>query len=188
MRYRLPESVTVEGRTYPIRSDYRAILDILAAFNDPELSDEEKMIVCLSIFYPEYPNVNPDHIEKLYQETMAFIDAGMPKDDKEKPALVYWEQDEPLIVPAINKIAHRDIRSSDHLHWWTFIGYFMEIGESLFSTIIDIRSKKAKGKKLEKYEQEFFKENKHLILRQKSADEQAQIEAEKAAINAMLGY
>lgn len=188
MRYRLPESVTVEGRTYPIRSDYRAILDILAAFNDPELSDEEKMVVCLSIFYPDYPHVDPAHIDQLYQETMTFIDAGMPRDEKEKPALVYWEQDEPLIVPAINKIAHRDIRSSDHLHWWTFLGYFMEIGESLFSEVLNIRSKRATGKKLEKHEKEFEKDNKHLINRRRSAEEQAQIDAEKEAINKLLGF
>ena len=39
----------------------------------------------------------------------------------------------------------------------------MGIGEGLFSNIVRIRHKKAKGKKLEKYEQEFYKENKSLI-------------------------
>ena len=49
------------------------------------------------------------------------------------------------------------------MHLWTFIGAYMEIGEGLFSNIIHIRQKKAKGKKLEKWEQEFYKENKSLI-------------------------
>lgn len=39
----------------------------------------------------------------------------------------------------------------------------MEIGESLFSQILSVRMKKAKGKKLEDWEREFYKENKTLI-------------------------
>ena len=35
----LPTSVNVSGKEYNIRSDYRAILDICTALNDPELSD-----------------------------------------------------------------------------------------------------------------------------------------------------
>jgi len=49
------------------------------------------------------------------------------------------------------------------MHWWTFLGYFNEIGECLLSTVINIRQKKNKGKKLEKYEQEFYRANKSLI-------------------------
>ena len=47
-----------------------------------------------------------------------------------------------------------------YLHWWTFLGAYMEIGESLFSQILSVRMKKAKGKKLEDWEREFYKENK----------------------------
>jgi transcription initiation factor TFIIIB Brf1 subunit/transcription initiation factor TFIIB len=49
------------------------------------------------------------------------------------------------------------------MHWWTFLGYFNEIGEGLLSTVISIRQKKNKGKNLEKYEQEFYRANKSLI-------------------------
>jgi hypothetical protein len=39
------------------------------------------------------------------------------------------------------------------------MGYFSAIGESPLSTVVGIRSKIAKGKKLEKYEQEFRHDN-----------------------------
>ena len=39
----------------------------------------------------------------------------------------------------------------------------MEIGEGTFATVVSIRDKKAKGKKLEDWEREFYKENKTLI-------------------------
>lgn len=49
------------------------------------------------------------------------------------------------------------------MHWWTFLGLFNEIGEGLFSQVVNIRIKKAKGKKLEKHELEFYREHKDLI-------------------------
>ena len=39
----------------------------------------------------------------------------------------------------------------------------MEIGECSFSNIVSIRSKKQKGKKLDKWEEEFYREHKKEI-------------------------
>ena len=67
------------------------------------------------------------------------------------------------MVSAINKVAGREIRTDSYCHWWTFIGYFDAIdGESTFANIVNIRNKKAKGKKLEKWEQEFYNANRDL--------------------------
>ena len=49
------------------------------------------------------------------------------------------------------------------MHWWTFLGYYMEIGECTLATIVSIRDKKRRGKKLEKWEQEYYRNNKKLI-------------------------
>ena len=89
-----------------------------------------------------------------------------------------WDQDAPLIVPAINKVLGGEVRAMPYLHWWTFVGAYMEIGEGVFSSALAIRQKKAKHKKLEKYEQEFYRENKSLIDIQPrlSAEEQAEID------------
>ena len=43
----------------------------------------------------------------------------------------------------------------------------MEIGDCLFSQVVNIRQKKAKHKKLEKWEKEFLNANKDLITLQK---------------------
>lgn len=66
MMYDLPKSVEVGGCVYEIRSDYRAVLDICAALSDPELSDDERGLVTLTIFYPGFvsggdPGVFPVH-------------------------------------------------------------------------------------------------------------------------------
>lgn len=38
----------------------------------------------------------------------------------------------------------------------------MEIGESLFSQVVSLRKKRTQKKKLEKWEREFYRENKEL--------------------------
>ena len=57
MIYDLPTSLPVCGTEYEIRSDYRAILDIIIALNDPELTDSEKVTIALLIFYPSFEHI-----------------------------------------------------------------------------------------------------------------------------------
>ena len=87
--------------------------------------------------------------------------------------LIDWEKDSQIISSAINKVANTEIRSVPYVHWWTFMGYFSSIGKSLLSTVIEIREKILKGKKLEKYEREFRRDNpKYFIWNHKSVEEQ----------------
>ena len=43
------------------------------------------------------------------------------------------------------------------------MGAYMEIGEGTFRTVVSIRKKKRTGKKLEKWEEEFYRENRKMI-------------------------
>lgn len=90
-----------------------------------------------------------------------------------------WEQDQAIIFPAINKVAGYEVRNPDkYLHWWSFLGMFGEIGEGLYSQVMSIRSKMAKGKKLDKTDKEFYNEHKELIdIKVKlTAEEQAELD------------
>jgi hypothetical protein len=83
-----------------------------------------------------------------------------------------WEQDAPLIMPAINKVAGREVRAVEYMHWWTFLGLYMEIGESQFATVINIRQKLQKKKPLEKHEKEYYRQNKAVVdLKKKISSE-----------------
>ena len=48
---RLPKELNVNGIDRAIRSDFRVALLIFQAFNDPELSDQEKAWVMLDCLY-----------------------------------------------------------------------------------------------------------------------------------------
>lgn len=171
--YTLQTSVCVGGTDYPIRTDFRAVLDVLCAMNDPELDGRAKSIVLIQIMFPDWQNIPPEHLEECCKQVCDFIDCGQKDDGRTHPKMIDWEQDAPIIVPAVNSVAHTEIRSMEYLHWWTFWGYFMSVGESLLSSVLDIRQKKAKHKKLEKYEQEFYRENRELIdFKRKETEEE----------------
>ena len=170
--WKLPTSLHVGGANYKIRTDYRVILDILAAMNDPDILDPgmtedekqaEKVLTMLQILYIDFGSMPPRDWKEAAEKACDFIDCGIKDDGKPKPQTMDWEQDAPLIVPAINKSVKIDVRSVKYMHWWTFFGLYMEIGESTFSTVVSIRDKKRRGKKLEKWEQEFYRNNKHLV-------------------------
>ena len=136
--------------------------------------------------FEDWQSIPPEHLSEACQKASEFIDCGQLDDNPNhpRPRLMDWEQDGDMIVPAVNKVAGKEIRSVPYMHWWTFFGYFMESGECLFNTVVGIRSKKAKGEKLDKWEKKFYQENKNIIDIKTRLSEEEQ--AYKDALNEML--
>lgn len=192
--WNLPTALNVGGRNYKIRTDYRVILDILTAMNDSDILDPgmtedekqaEKVLTMLQILYIDFDRMPPSDWKEASEKACEFIDCGIRDDGTPKPRLMDWEQDAPIIVPAVNKVCNFDVRSVKYMHWWTFFGYYMEIGECMLSTVVSIRDKKRRGKKLEKWEQEFYRNNKKLVdLKTKKIERS---EEEKEALRKLFG-
>lgn len=182
----LPTSLEINGEEFKIRTDYRDILTIISAFNDPELEDTEKFLICLYILFLDFEDIKPEAYEQAYKQAIWFIDCGEdPKEGKKSARLMDWEQDERILFPAINRVAGCETRAQEYIHWWTFMGYFMEIHDGVFSQVLSLRQKKSKGKKLEKWEQEFWRSNKDLcVLKPKLSKAEQE---EKDRLNALLG-
>lgn len=165
-RWKLPTSLRVGQKDRPIRSDFANGLECMIALQDPELDEVDRADVCCRLIY------GSEQAEELYAEGLtdeailqAFTFLGRsngPEAEREDapdlPTLVHWETDAPMIFDAINKGRQTDIRETD-LHWWTFLGLYMEIGQSLFATVLSLRQKLARGVKLDKEERRFVNEN-----------------------------
>lgn len=176
----LPRSLEVNGQSYDIRTNFRDILKILVAFSDPELEESEKVYVCLLILFVDFEALPREDLEAAFKAAITFIDCGAEPGKKKKhsPRTMDWEQDEGLIFPAVNKVAGREVRSLPYVHWWTFMGWFMEIGDGVYSNVLTLRQKKAKGKKFEKWETEYWNSNKDIcVLKTKYTE--AEIERQK---------
>lgn len=173
----LPKQLNINGIDRAIRSDYRVALLIFQACTDPELSIQEKATVTVECLYEDFDSIPFEDYQEANDKAVWFLEGGDNISNKESTKkLMDWEQDEQIIFSAVNKVAGYETRAIKYIHWWTFLGYIRETGECLFNTVVNIREKKNKGKKLEKYEQEFYRKNKNLIdLKTRlSAEEQAE--------------
>lgn len=161
--WELPTELEVGGQQFAVRSDFRAVLDALAALNDSALQEQARCLAFLQIFYPDWQHL-PDANEALRQ-AMVFINLGQPVPEHQphRPELVLWDTDVQLIAPAVDKVLGYSCRRCEYLHWWDFIGAFQNIGEGIFAQVVNIRNKRAKGKKLDKAEAAFARENADLI-------------------------
>ena len=188
MFFDLPTTIELNGEPWKIRTDYRDVLTIITAFEDVELPSSEKAYVCLLALYEDFDKMPDALYQEAFEKALKFI-AREDEDNeneniKARKKVVDWEQDATLLFPAINRVAGVEVRTVEYMHWWTFMGYFMEIGEGVYSTVLSLRSKKNSGKKLEKWEQEWWNKNKDIckIRNRYTEEEKAQQDSYKAIL------
>ena len=170
--YEIPTTITVNEQEYPIRcnGDYRMVLDCFSCLNDVELTEQERGIACLMIFYEDFNEIEDfagipsETITELTQKMYKFFECEENPVHTTPFKLLDWKKDSQLIASAVNKVAQTEVRSVEYMHWWTFMGYFSEVGESVLSLVVGIRNKIKRNKKLEKYEAEFKKNNPHYFI------------------------
>lgn len=175
MMWNLPISVKIDEKEYAIRNkcDYRVVLDVIEALNDEEMEMQYRIQCALFIFYDDLSGCQD--IQTAVDEMTKIISLGKNEESNENvPAIMNWEHDFVHIAPPINRVLGYSVRDeNNYTHWYDFIGAYKEIGECFWANIVSIRNKRMKGKKLEKWEQEFYRENKKLIdLPHKLTDEE----------------
>lgn len=163
----LPVEVRLDDGSYlKIRNDcdYRIVLRCFNALNDEELTMQQRTECCLIIFYENYEKIGENNLEVAVKEMFKIINCGEETDTEEKPRIMDWEHDFKNLAPPISRVLGYSVRDAkNYTHYYDFIGAYQEIGECVFSTVISIRQKKLKGKRLEKWEEEFYRENRKMI-------------------------
>lgn len=179
MIYELPTYADIDGVRYFVRSDFRATLDIIEILNDADLTDDQRTLIALEIMFEHFDEMP----QSAYQEAVSFLEWFIAGGDDEpsgkKPKLVDWGHDFKRIVQPVNRILGYEVRSCDYMHWWTFLGAFFEIGDCHFAHVVDIRNKRAKGRKLDKTDRQFYRENRSAVdfpAPRLSKDEQAALD------------
>lgn len=145
--WRLPVTVEVGGQPFSIRSDFRAVLDALSAMQADDLPPEEQRLACLRILYPRWQEL--PSLAEAFTEAMRFVNLGRDV-DTDLPAaapLADWGEDVQLIAPAVDEVLGYSCRQCAYLHWWDFLGAYMNIDpEGLFGTVVRIRRSAVKAR------------------------------------------
>ncbi len=156
--YALPERVVFGGRKYKLRGDFRNILKIFQVLQG-DYPEYIRWRIAVGLFYePELAQADMEQGLTFLAEFLQPEGPGSPG-----PKVLDWEQDAAAIIAGVNAAAGQEIRSLPFVHWWTFLSWFHAIPPGELSTRVAIRQKRQKGQKLEAWEQEYYRENKHLV-------------------------
>lgn len=164
----LPRALDVNGVKREIRPDYLNIFRIFEILEATDLAEHEKTYLFLRRIYKGFTTIPSEDYQAAAEAAIRFIEAGEGGQNKKKsPRVIYWGKDEQMLFAAVNAVAGFEVRLHPETHWWTWLGFFQNIDPgSPYGFILNIRSKKKRGKKLEKYEREFYRTHIALIEEQ----------------------
>lgn len=142
----LPETLTVAGKEYAIRSDFRTALRVLLAFEDNGLTMLEKQMVLIDNLFVE----TPADIAEAGRAAIAYLDGGGDDGEEESTEgglrLYSFSKDANIIYAAFQQTHGIDLQKAQ-LHWWQFLALFMDMGaDTTFCNLIGLRKRVKTGK------------------------------------------
>lgn len=139
---RPPETVEIDGREYPVNSDFRTCLKIILAFEDGELTPYEKQFILLENLYDEIPE---DKL-KAMETGLRFLNGGDGDNETSSPRVYSFEKDAGYIFAAFRQTHGIDLETAE-LHWYKFLALFMDLGaNTTFCELVNLRKRVKTGK------------------------------------------
>lgn len=152
---RFPTKIKVGDEVLGINADYRNCLIIIMAYEDEELTIEEKHIIMLERLYQNIPR----DINTAIEQGIKFLNCGEQIKASNNDRVYSFKKDAKYIYSAVSQASGFDLENVDFFHWWKFCYYFLDVSsECTFSNIIALRQKKNKGK-LTKDEKQLYTES-----------------------------
>ena len=137
----LPE----EWNGHKLDTDFRVGIQITMAMEDPGLSDSEKAYVAGSLLFLDPEEVS---VDDLFGALGWFLNAWCADKHgkrKEEKSVMDFDIDQWRIYTAFKKQYGIDL-NKENMHWFVFMGLLTNLEECAFTRIIEIRTKKIKGK------------------------------------------
>ena len=124
----VPTTIEIDKKEYEINSDFRNSILFELLMQDKSVSEEDKIIQALQLYYP----VIPTNINRAVEQMLWFYRCG--KDEtiskgngpsKGKSVQIYsYDYDDDYIYSAFLDQYDIDLQDIDYLHWWKFKAMF----------------------------------------------------------------
>lgn len=139
----LPEMLEIENKPYRINSDFRSCLLTILAFEDNDLTMQEKQYILLNNLYLEMP----DNTEKAVEAALQFINGDVSETDEVSTRRLYsFSHDSNFIFAAFKQTHNVDLQA-ENMHWWKFLALFMDLGaDTTFCSLTSLRKRIKTGK------------------------------------------
>jgi len=156
-----PDALEAAGARYKINPGYRAVLQVLAAFKDKELAEEDKVDILLYNLFLDLqktPVASVAYLPQAFKMELAqkahwFLKCGDDKEKAlgEKPVLDFQQDAQHIYNAFLKKGINLDY---EDLHWWHFMGHFSELPECFLTRLMYLRGQNNRGKLTKEEKQE----------------------------------
>ncbi|MEG0133557.1 MAG: bacteriophage Gp15 family protein [Clostridium sp.] len=178
-----PRSVTIEGEDYEINSDFRTSILFELLMQDDELSDEDKIIQALELYYSVTPNNINEAVEKMLWFYRCDKDIKESKGTGKSATQIYsFECDDDYVYSAFLDQYGVDLQDIEYLHWWKFKAMYKALKED--NEIVKIMGYRAMdiNKISDKEQKKFYKDMQKLYEIPKSNRDIEKINAIEEAL------
>lgn len=176
---KLPEAVEIDGLEYPINTDFRISVMFEQLLADASLTEQEKLVQALRLYYPMIPGNIPAALEQILWFYRCGKEQKAAEDDKPSAAVFDYDYDDQYIYAAYLDQYGIDLQDAK-LHWWKFKAMFAGLKEdNKLCKIMSYRAMDIPGD-MPKAQKEFYKKMKKLYeipLPQTQQDKLNEIEA-----------
>lgn len=148
----LPTSLTVCGAEKQINSDFRIALLFESLMDDPEISNEDKIIQAVELFFVDLPETKEELTESIEQLLWFYRCGKEPneymkrkaekkKDSNVKEPRIYdINYDDDYIYAAFMQQYRINLNQIEYMHWWEFRALFKALtNETEFVKIMEYR-------------------------------------------------
>lgn len=183
----LPKKVDIEGESYEINWDFRTSMLFEMMIEDESLSEEDKVLRAIELYYPIVPHNIEQAIEKIIwfyccgkEHNKETTSAGNSNNNK----IYSFDYDDEYIYSAFLSQYGVDLQDVEDLHWWKFKAMFKSLKED--NEIVKIMGYRAMDipNDMPKDQKQFYRKMKRLYELPKSKSE---IEKVKEIEKALLG-
>lgn len=129
----LPIKVNIEGEDYKINSDFRTSILFELLMQDNSISEEDKIIQALELYYPKLSKNLNEAIEKIlwfYRCGKDEVESKNTNKGTGKSTQIYsFDYDDDYIYSAFLDQYGIDLQDIEYLHWWKFKAMFNGLKE-----------------------------------------------------------
>lgn len=181
----LPETVTVSGNEYNIRTDFRIAMMFEILMQDDSLEPKDKTRKALRLFYEKVPR----DLEGAVNAILWFYKCGREENPQKKKMAakrsktkVYsFDYDDDYIYAAFMSQYGIDLQDIEYMHWWKFRAMFNSLDSTnQFVKIMEYRSVDINS--VPKEQQSFYRKMQRLYALPIRDSEQKKMDKIEAAL------
>lgn len=182
-----PVSLSVNGRAYPILTDFRDVLEY-AAHMDPDAGDREIILSVYEMYKRNDLILRTDLFLAALEQLNWFIACGERQKSRPSNSVLGINRNRPfdfgidggLIYSAFVQTYEIDLYEVEYMHWWKFNALLADISKDCrFSKVMEYRTIDLKNKSLSKEQKKLYSalQSYYKITEDKSQEEKDFIKA-----------